>query len=57
MVREWVCRQRIMGKTALLLLRAHSGKEFWSKRPWPRGVHGEAWQRVNQEPVDGAGKE
>lgn len=56
MVREQVCRQRAMGKT-LLLLKALSGKVFGSKTPWARGVHGEAWQRVGQESLDGTGKE
>lgn len=56
MVREQARRQRVMGKT-LLLLKVPSGKEFGSEGPWARGVHGEAWQRVYQESVDGAGKE
>lgn len=56
MVREHVCRQRAMGKT-LLLLKVHLGQEFGSKRPWARGVHGEAWKRVDQESLEGAGKE
>lgn len=56
MVREQEYRQRVMGK-ALLLLKVHSGKDFGAKRSWAGGVEGEAWQRVDQVSLDGAGKE